>query len=65
MIEEIVKKLEIANKSYRIGEPIMSDVDYDQLVETLCSYDPCNKFFDKVGFKIIPFLLWFSPLFSP
>ena len=53
MIEEIVKKLEIANKSYRIGEPIMSDVDYDQLVETLCSYDPCNKFFDKVGFKII------------
>lgn len=53
MIDKIVEKLEIANISYRQGNPIMSDYDYDQLVETLYDYDPENDFFSKVGIEVL------------
>ena len=53
MIDKIVKKLEDANEKYRQGNPIMSDCDYDQLLETLFDYDPENEYFNKVGIEVL------------
>ena len=53
MIDRIVEKLEEANKAYRTGNSIMSDKDYDQMVDLLFSYDPENEFFSKVGLEVI------------
>ena len=52
MIDKIVEKLEEANEKYRQGNPIMSDYDYDQLLETLLEYDPQNEYFNKVGHSV-------------
>ena len=52
MIDRIVEKLEEANEKYRQGNPIMSDYDYDQLLETLFDYDPQNEYFNKVGHSV-------------
>jgi NAD-dependent DNA ligase len=53
MIDKIVEKLEEANEKYRQGNPIMSDYDYDQLLETLLEYDPDNEYFNKVGIEVL------------
>ena len=53
MIDRIVAKLEEANKAYRTGNSIMSDKDYDEMVDLLFSYDPENEFFSKVGLEVI------------
>lgn len=53
MIDRIVEKLEESNNKYRQGNPIMSDYDYDQLLETLLECDPENEYFNKVGIEII------------
>lgn len=53
MIDRIVAKLEEANDKYRQGNPIMSDYDYDQLLETLLEYDPENEYFNKVGIEVL------------
>jgi NAD-dependent DNA ligase len=52
MIDKIVEKLEEANEKYRQGNPIMSDYDYDQLLETLLEYDSQNEYFNKVGHSV-------------
>ena len=53
MIDKIVTKLEEANLAYRTGNAIMSDKDYDEMVDLLFSYDPENEFFSKVGLEVI------------
>ena len=53
MIDRIVAKLEEANNAYRTGNAIMSDKDYDEMVDLLFSYDPENDFFSKVGIEIL------------
>lgn len=53
MIDKIVAKLEEANTAYRTGNAIMSDKDYDEMVDLLFSYDPENEFFSKVGLEVI------------
>jgi NAD-dependent DNA ligase len=53
MIDRIVVKLQEANEKYRQGNPIMSDYDYDQLLETLFEYDPENEYFNKVGIEVL------------
>jgi DNA ligase (NAD+) len=53
MIDKIVAKLEEANIAYRTGNAIMSDKDYDEMVDLLFSYDPENDFFSKVGLEVI------------
>jgi DNA ligase (NAD+) len=53
MIDRIVAKLEEANTAYRTGNSIMSDKDYDEMVDLLFSYDPENEFFSKVGLEVI------------
>lgn len=55
MIDRIVEKLEEANEKYRQGNPIMSDYDYDQLIETLLEYDPENEYFNKVGIEVLDY----------
>lgn len=53
MIDRIVTKIEEANLAYRTGNAIMSDSDYDGLLEVLYSYDPENDILNKVGIEII------------
>jgi NAD-dependent DNA ligase len=53
MIDKIVAKLEEANTAYRTGNEIMSDKEYDSLLELLYSYDPENEIFSKVGIEIL------------
>jgi len=53
MIDKIVAKLEEANLAYRTGNAIMSDKEYDEMVDLLFSYDPENEFFSKVGLEVI------------
>jgi len=53
MIDRIVAKLEEANLAYRTGNSIMSDKEYDEMVDLLYSYDPENEFFSKVGLEVI------------
>jgi len=49
MINELKEKIVKANEAYRIGEPIMSDKDYDQLVEELELLSPNDDVLTKVG----------------
>lgn len=53
MIDRIVEKIKEANKAYREGNSIMSDYEYDKLLETLYDYDPENELFSKVGVEVI------------
>jgi NAD-dependent DNA ligase len=53
MIDKIVAKLEEANVAYRTGNEIMSDKEYDSLLELLYSYDPENEIFSKVGIEVL------------
>jgi NAD-dependent DNA ligase len=53
MIDRIVTKLEEANIAYRTGNEIMSDKEYDSLLELLYSYDPENEIFSKVGIEVL------------
>jgi DNA ligase (NAD+) len=47
-IDEILKKLGAYNEAYRRGSPIVSDAEYDGLVETLRSIDPGHPFLHAV-----------------
>lgn len=49
-IKEIVKKLELASEIYyNSGDTIMSDLEFDNLVDELRKKDPDNDFFKKIG----------------
>jgi len=52
MIKELVNKIKIANEAYRVGKPIMSDSQYDILVDELKELDPHNDIFTQVGHLI-------------
>ena len=52
MIKELVEKIVEANKAYRVGKPIMSDSQYDILVDELRSLDPGNDLLNIVGYEI-------------
>ena len=47
MIDRIVTKIEDANIAYRTGNSIISDKEYDGLLELLFSYDPEMNYFQK------------------
>jgi len=53
MITELIEKIESANIAYRLGKPIMSDSQYDILVDELKQLDPHNPILTKVGHVII------------
>jgi NAD-dependent DNA ligase len=52
MIEQLLDKIKKANDAYRLGKPIMSDLQYDILVDELYQLDPNNDFFLNVGHVI-------------
>lgn len=53
MIDKIVSRLVEANKAYRTGDAIMSDSEYDSLLEELRILDPENELLIKVGIEVI------------
>ena len=52
MIQELINKIKIANEAYRVGKPIMSDIQYDILVEELKCIDPHNSVLLNIGHTI-------------
>jgi NAD-dependent DNA ligase len=52
MIEQLVEKIVEANKAYRVGKPIMSDSQYDILIDELRSLNPENELLNIVGHEI-------------
>ncbi len=52
MINELIEKIKIANLKYRTGESIISDSQYDILVEELKALDPTNEILSKIGHYI-------------
>jgi DNA ligase (NAD+) len=52
MIQELTLKIKSANDAYRLGQPIMTDSEYDQLVDELNLLDPSNELFEQIGHQI-------------
>lgn len=52
MINELKNKIKEANDAYRVGKPIMSDFEYDRLVEELSLLVPDDELLSKVGHEI-------------
>jgi NAD-dependent DNA ligase len=52
MIQELVNKISAANQAYRLGKPVMSDSQYDILVDELKSLDPHNSILTQVGHTV-------------
>jgi NAD-dependent DNA ligase len=53
MIEQLKNKIKEANEAYRIGKPIMSDKEYDILVEELSDMSPDDELLSVVGHEIL------------
>lgn len=52
-IQELTKTINDANDAYRTGNAIISDRDYDLLIEELRVLDPENEILTKVGIEVI------------
>ena len=52
MIKQLVDKIIEANNAYRQGKPIISDKQYDILIDELRSLDPENELLNIVGHEI-------------
>ena len=48
-MNDIRKKIEEANEAYRTGNPIISDAEYDALIDQLPEDDPLR---DKIGMEV-------------
>lgn len=53
LVDNLVKQLQEYNAAYRAGDSIISDAEYDILVEQLEELDPTNPFLDTVGIQIV------------
>ena len=51
-VKELEQKINEANKAYRQGEEIITDVQYDSLLEELEALDPENKLLNKIGLEV-------------
>jgi DNA ligase (NAD+) len=49
---KLVEELKKASEAYYLGEPIMTDAEFDQKVEELRKLDPNHEFFNQVGTEI-------------
>lgn len=49
-VNDLVSKIREANEAYRKGTPIMSDPEWDALVDELAAKDPTNELLQEVGF---------------
>jgi DNA ligase (NAD+) len=52
MIDRLKENIIKANEAYRVGKPIISDSDYDKLIEELEFLSPNDDLLSKVGHKI-------------
>lgn len=52
MINELVEKIVKANEAYRLGNPTMSDSQYDGLIDELRQLEEKNELLTKVGHEI-------------
>lgn len=52
IVDNLVKELKQYNEAYRAGEPMISDTEYDLLIEQLEELDPNNPFLYSVGVQI-------------
>jgi NAD-dependent DNA ligase len=53
MIEQLKEKIKVANEAYRIGQPIMSDKEYDILIEELADISPDDELLSVVGHEVL------------
>ena len=53
MIEQLKEKIRVANEAYRVGEPFMSDKEYDILIEELAEMSPDDELLSVVGHEIL------------
>lgn len=51
-LKYLLDKINDANISYRMGSPIISDKEYDTLIDELSIIDPNNSLLNSIGFKI-------------
>jgi NAD-dependent DNA ligase len=52
LVDNLVKQLQEYNAAYRAGDSIISDAEYDILVEQLEELDPTNPYLDTIGIQI-------------
>ena len=52
MIDQLRNRIIEANEAYRIGKPVMSDSEYDVLLEELAELSPEDELLSKVGHEI-------------
>ena len=53
MTDQLKNRIREANEAYRIGKPLMSDVEYDVLIEELAAISPEDDLLSKVGHEIL------------
>jgi NAD-dependent DNA ligase len=53
MIDQLKNRIKEANEAYRIGKPVMSDTEYDILLEELANISPDDELLSKVGHEIL------------
>ena len=53
MMDQLKNRIREANEAYRIGKPLMSDVEYDALIEELAAILPEDDLLSKVGHEIL------------
>lgn len=51
-IKELVEKLIKCDYQYTLGDPIITDVEYDNLRDQLYKLDPKNKYFKLIGCEV-------------
>lgn len=53
MIDQLKNRIKEANEAYRIGKPVMSDSEYDILIEELSEMSPEDELLSVVGHEIL------------
>ena len=53
MIDQLKNRIKEANEAYRIGKPVMSDSEYDILIEELATLSPEDELLSVVGHEIL------------
>ena len=53
MIDQLKNRIKEANDAYRVGKPIMSDAEYDILIEELAEMSPEDELLSVVGHEIL------------
>lgn len=52
MVEQLKQRIAEANEAYRLGSPIMSDQEFDILIEELSELSPEDEMLTKVGVEV-------------